>query len=43
MTDFIHFTETDFIQFFIKEMGKGLIELTCAGMVNILKYVPGVQ
>ena len=24
-------------------MGKGVIELTCAGMVNILKYVPGVQ
>ena len=24
-------------------MGKKVIELTCAGMVNILKYVPGVQ
>ena len=34
---------TGIIQFFIKEMGKGVIELTCAGMVNILKYVPGVQ
>ena len=33
---------TDFIQF-IEEMGKGLIELTCVGMVNILKYIPGVQ
>ena len=39
MTDFINFIKTDFIQFFMKEMGKGLIELTCAGMVNI----PGVQ
>ena len=27
MTDFIHFIETDFIQF-IEEMGKGVIELT---------------
>ena len=34
---------TGIIQFFIKEMGKGVIELTCAGIVNILKYVPGVQ
>ena len=33
---------TDFIQF-IKEMDKGVIELTCVGMVNILKYIPGVQ
>ena len=32
-----------FIQFFIEEMGEEMIELTCAGMVNILKYVPGVQ
>ena len=32
---------TDFIQC-IEEMGKGMIELTCVGMVNILKYVPGV-
>ena len=24
-------------------MGKGVIELTCVGMVNILKYIPGVQ
>ena len=24
-------------------MEKGVVELTCAGMVNILKYVPGVQ
>ena len=33
---------TDFIQF-MEEMDKGLIELTCVGMVNILKYIPGVQ
>ena len=33
---------TDFAQFFIKEIGKGVIELTCTGIVNILKYVPGV-
>ena len=32
-----------FIQFFIEEMGKEVVELTCAGMVNILKYVPEVQ
>ena len=32
-----------FIQFFIEEMGKEVVELTCAGMLNILKYVPGVQ
>ena len=32
-----------FIHFFTEEMGKEVIELTCAGMVNILKYVPGVQ
>ena len=42
MTDFIHFIENDFIQF-IDEMGKGVIELTCVGMVNILKYIPEVQ
>ena len=24
-------------------MGKGVIELTCAGVVNILKYIPRVQ
>ena len=24
-------------------MSKGVIELTCAGVVNILKYIPGVQ
>ena len=42
MTDFIHFIENDFIQF-IEEMGKGVIELTCVGMVNILKYIPEVQ
>ena len=24
-------------------MGKGAIELTCTGLVNILKYIPGVQ
>ena len=34
---------TEFIKFFIEEMGKGVIELTCAGVVNILKYIPGVQ
>ena len=34
---------TDFIKFFIEEMGKGVIKLMFAGMVNILKYVPGVQ
>ena len=34
---------TDFIKFFIEEMGKGVIELTWAGMVNILKYISGVQ
>ena len=34
---------TGFIQFFIEEMGKEVIELTCTGMVNILKYVPEVQ
>ena len=42
MTDFIRFIENDFIQF-IEEMGKGVIELRCVGMVNILKYIPGVQ
>ena len=34
---------TGLVQFFIEEMGKEVIELTCAGMVNILKYVPEVQ
>ena len=34
---------TDFVKFIIEEMGKGVIELMCAGMVNILKYIPGVQ
>ena len=34
---------TDFIKFFIEEMGNGVIELTCAGLMNILKYIPGVQ
>ena len=29
--------------FFIKEMDKGVIKLTCAGMMNILKYIPGFQ
>ena len=24
-------------------MGKGVIELTCAGVVNILKYIPRVR
>ena len=33
---------TDFIKFFIEEMGNGVIELTCAGLVNILKYISGV-
>ena len=41
MTDFIHFIENDFIQF-IDKMCK-VIELTCVGMVNILKYILGVQ
>ena len=34
---------TDVIQFFIEKMSKGVIGLTCAGMVNILKHIPGVQ
>ena len=34
---------TDFTKLFVKEMGKGVIELTCAGMVNILKYIPWVE
>ena len=34
---------SDFIKFFIEEMVKKVIELTCAALVNILKYVPGVQ
>ena len=34
---------TDFIKFFIEEVGKGLIQLMCTGMVNILKYILGVQ
>ena len=34
---------TDFTKLFVKEMGKGVIELTCAGMVNILKYIPRVR
>ena len=34
---------TDFTKFFIKEMDKGVILLTCAGTVNNLKYIPGVQ
>ena len=34
---------TDFIKFFIEEMDRGVIELTCAGMANILKYIPGIQ
>ena len=33
----------DLIQFFIEEIDKGVIELTCASMVNILKYVLGVE
>ena len=34
---------TDFIRFFTEKMAEEVIELTCAGMVNILKYIPGVQ
>ena len=34
---------TDFTQVFIEEMGKTVIRLTCIGMLNILKYIPGVQ
>ena len=34
---------TDFIQFFMEVIGKVVIELTCAAMVNIQKYIPGVQ
>ena len=34
---------TGLTQFFIEEMGEEVIELACTGMVNILKYVPGVQ
>ena len=33
----------DSIRYFIEEMAKEAIELTCAVMVNILKYVPGFQ
>ena len=33
----------DPIKFFIKEVGKEVIKLTCAGTVNILKYIPGVH
>ena len=42
MTDFIQLIENNFIQL-IKEMGKGVIDLTCVGMVNILEYIPEVQ
>ena len=34
---------SDFIKFFIEDMGKEVLELTCAAIVNILKYIPGVQ
>ena len=34
---------TGFIKFFIEEMGKEVIKLTCAGVVNIPKYVTGIQ
>ena len=34
---------TDFTKLFVKEMGKAVIELTCDGMVNILKCIPRVQ
>ena len=33
----------DSIRYFIEEMAKEAIELTCAVMVNILKYVPAFQ
>ena len=33
----------DFIRYLIVEIAKEAIELTCAVMVNILKYVPGFQ
>ena len=33
----------DFTKFFIEEMDKGVIKLACTGVVNILKYIPGVQ
>ena len=42
MTDFIQLIENNFIQL-IKEMGKGVIDLTCVGMMNILEYIPDVQ
>ena len=42
MTGFVHFIATNLIQC-MKEMGKGAIKLTCAGIVNIMKYIPGVQ
>ena len=34
---------TGLTQFFIEEVDEEVIELACAGMVNILKYIPGVQ
>ena len=34
---------TGLTQFFIEEIDEEVIELACAGMVNILKYIPGVQ
>ena len=32
-----------FIKFFIEEMGQGVIKLTWAGVVNILKYIRGFK
>ena len=32
-----------FIRYLIEGMAKEAIDLTCAVIVNILKYVPGVQ
>ena len=33
----------DFIRYFIEEMAKEVFEVTCVAMVNILKYVSGVE
>ena len=33
----------DFIRYFIEDITKEAIDLTCGVIVNILKYVPGVQ
>ena len=34
---------SDFIKYFIKKKVEEAVEMTCAVMLNILKYVPGVQ